>query len=355
MHKIISGLLGHLPLSQKLEERFQNPASQWHKLYLFSNDSQVFSTLIKLEKTAPVETVKTRIGFVIGESYINSSLPELALHCDLIVMNDIDFRNSQHTQFLIETLRNSANRKDFYKQYFSTDNPIPDHYFLDTAPYLLGIKENVYDKKGTLVPIMERHASNQGLRSIKVMNPKTHKEKDLYFRMGRSPEFKVIVYKKKGESYHEVQEGIPLKYRHRFLHDFLVTTQPKAVGAKHFLGSKKRYTDCREAAKKLQFSFTNINILEQTTMESFSDLLNQNNAEITLLNISNVHQYDTENYLRETLSTLPIPANTLIITSGENTLKTSLFDTLQSNLHIGLKNFIFTMASENSTRERVVV
>lgn len=83
----------------------------------FSNERHIAKTIKKLSQIPPLVTTKKRVAILTGESKLLSILPELSLHADSVLCNDINTDMHKHTRFLIECLKKSANRNEFIDNY----------------------------------------------------------------------------------------------------------------------------------------------------------------------------------------------------------------------------------------------
>jgi hypothetical protein len=111
-----------------LETNLEVKATQPSCEFIFSNEKDVDLTLDKIAKSRKIVSFmsepKFRIAFLVGESSILSSLPEISRHCNLIVINDLNPNVLSHVEFQVMLLRTCENRSAFETQYFSNQNPI---------------------------------------------------------------------------------------------------------------------------------------------------------------------------------------------------------------------------------------
>ena len=98
-----------------------------------------------------------------------------------------------------------------------------------------------------------------------------------------------------------------------------------------FLSSQERYTACQEAAKRLQISFVELNILDKEMVDKFRQCLSDSSVSLKLINITNIQDYATKRAdLTDRLKELP-PHDSLVMKSMKYEL-ISCIQTLESFL-----------------------
>lgn len=92
----------------------------------------------------------------------------------------------------------------------------------------------------------------------------------------------------------------------RSLSNFLINMlfQKVASGEFHFLSSKERFNECKRALIDLEIKHVKLNILDKRVCEKFAEELFHENKTISLLNLTNIADYDSERNLRRSISSL---------------------------------------------------
>lgn len=68
----------------------------------------------------------------------------------------------------------------------------------------------------------------------------------------------------------------------------------ETLGDDFFLASRKRYEACRDAAVKLQFGFSDINLFKSEEFANLTQLLETRNAEVSIFNATNLYEWDAK-------------------------------------------------------------
>lgn len=112
--KNIIQALYKLPYPENIDKK-----SMENEFYPFSNERGLEDPIQTLRNTKitlyPRETI--RVAILTGQSSFCSLLPELAPHCDLIVLNDINPYLRQHLRLLLNLLLKSHDCKNFENRY----------------------------------------------------------------------------------------------------------------------------------------------------------------------------------------------------------------------------------------------
>lgn len=66
------------------------------------------------------------------------------------------------------------------------------------------------------------------------------------------------------------------------------------LGDNFFLASRKRYEACRDAAAKLHFGFSYINLFKSEEFANLSQLLATRNVEVSIFNATNLYEWDAK-------------------------------------------------------------
>jgi hypothetical protein len=275
-------------LEQLLESRFAKEKSQWegHAVYLTSNQNNFFESLCTLETHKPdpkpkppqkqkpshislltkhfrqkagpvgVSHPKTRVGLLIGESYILSSLPELSRHCDTIIMNDISTMTTKYCRFLIDTLRNSHSREEFIQKY--CDNfPLEEEVVTREMAQLINISRT------TVLRDLPWAIPSKTLDDLMVMMIKVDgKSHEIYFKHTYENSIRGIQeYEFQNRNFYpkmdgdQARKGFSKETRKLLLIDFLMSNSFSAQD-KHFLHSEERFQQCKAALESVNVSFT---------------------------------------------------------------------------------------------------
>jgi len=335
-------------LKTTLEHSFSDETSQWEQLHLFSNENGHESTLNHLSQLqSSISQGKMAVGLQTGEAFINSCLPEWSKHCNLIIMNDLDHRVTEFTRFLISVLKDSTSPEDFLRR-FAINTPVSYDFFFQDSDIELS-PTDVFDASGNLVDCDNPNSFCYWMRSITIKLPNGEKEK-IYFRKNGHTNWVPIVYKAVEANYrykcYEIPGGLTDEQRQNILKDYFMEQQ-KSVGKKHFLSSDERFNECREAARLLTFIFTNIDLFDSDKMKQLAKSLREYSAEITIMNMSNLHQYDKANVLSERLSALPLAQKHSILFSGDGPML-SRFDPLCSHVASDLYEYTHHKAMSKS-------
>ncbi|MFA5960857.1 MAG: hypothetical protein WC785_10120 [Tatlockia sp.] len=105
-------------LCDAIKQRFnQSTSRDPFRLFPFANESDFYITINKLAAITPYPTDKIRIALLTGESNILSILPEIRLHADLVLLNDVNTSMHLHTQFLLDCLSKSSSKGEFKQHY----------------------------------------------------------------------------------------------------------------------------------------------------------------------------------------------------------------------------------------------
>lgn len=77
----------------------------------------------------------------------------------------------------------------------------------------------------------------------------------------------------------------------------------ETLGDNFFLASRKRYEACRDAAAKIQFGFSRINLFKSEEFANLSQLLATHNVEVSIFNATNLYEWDAKTPLARLLVT----------------------------------------------------
>ncbi|VEB35400.1 Uncharacterised protein [Legionella sainthelensi] len=91
-------------------------------LYSICNEHGWYSTINKIAAAKPYATKGSKVALLVGESNLLSLLPEIGLHADVILCNDINSDLNRYTQFLVQCLAQSSTRKEFEEYYKKQEN-----------------------------------------------------------------------------------------------------------------------------------------------------------------------------------------------------------------------------------------
>lgn len=205
------------------------------------------------------------VAIIHGESNILSSLPELSLHANVIIFNDINKNLHLFIKHLLNTLKVSEDRDDFLKK-LPINNPLNDMGDFDWV----------------------------------------------------------------GEQ---------------------ISKDPAGLGDKHFLSSDERFSLCKEKVDQLTFGYTHINAFDEEQCKIFAKILDQYNTEVTLLNISNINHYDTNNQLQTTIPILTNERNDCLVMYSSGA-KVQLFSRLTDSVHMYLRNIDLNYFSGKKTKKK---
>lgn len=151
-----------------------------------------------------------RVAIVIGESKLQSMLPELLNYADLVIVNDINPQLHKQVSHLITGLRRSSSG-DEYREFYRKKHPMPDT-FVDKEQKIL-------------------------------------------------------------------------------LADTIVEPNENFILEHHFLFSDERFAACRKAAYQLGFVQTNVDVFDVKQWHAFLSMISKHQATVTLLNLTNIHDY----------------------------------------------------------------
>lgn len=87
----------------------------------------------------------------------------------------------------------------------------------------------------------------------------------------------------------------------------------KCLGDKHFLASEYRFNQVKKALKEKDLLPININIFDAKQMSELSKLIKKENLAVSLLNLSNLPDYDSDHKLLKSLDKLPLSPDCNII------------------------------------------
>lgn len=105
-------------------------------LYPHCNEKGWHTSLNKIAAAESYAVKVSRVALLVGESNLLSILPEVGLHADIILCNDINSDLNRYTQFLVQCLVQSSTRKDFEEHYKKHENgrycnPLSDRLNID--------------------------------------------------------------------------------------------------------------------------------------------------------------------------------------------------------------------------------
>lgn len=236
-------------------------SSSTFEFFPFSNEHKFDETIKKLEKYDPCKTDKLRIAVLVGESNFLSFLPALKKHADIVILDDINEKIHKHTEHLLSCLIKSDSIKEFLKNY-EENHPLKSETW----------KRKVIPKNRTLMKMYE---------------------------------WKEIT----------VDE----------LLEDLKNQKEVSCKDKHFLSSEEIFMQCKKAASELTFTHANINLLNQSECQSLAKTLAKHDAIVTVLNMTNLHDYDSRRQIPKTVTNLLHPAE--VKSTNENKDSVILYST----------------------------
>lgn len=211
---------------------------------IFSNDLDFAKTITALGKEQPSGGPNTaKLGILLGESYFLSLLPEMSKHVDIVLFADFDNLILAHNLFLLLCLRIAKTRYEFKRYYLNyLANPV----------------------------ILAKLSAKQILTR-------------------RTDTKEIYRYKNKNSDF--IDADILLRF---------LETHELFIGEAHILASEERFRKAKKAANKLTFIACPINFFDASSVKTFKNNLNGLNkqnaksVEISLLNLTNLHQYDAK-------------------------------------------------------------
>lgn len=208
---------------------------------LFSNQHETQRQLDGMLRTQPISaTASSRVAFLTGESFCLSMLPELKLHANIVVFNDLDPLVINNIRFMIHCLRHASNTEEFEALYYDPEhNPI-----LKKRIQINGV--HMLSSCGTMLNIP---------CSALIVNDQLLKQ--------------------------------------------LLNSQYILLGNSHFLASDERFQACRQALSELQFTYTHIDLFKPAQVQRFTNYIKDEDYQITLCNVTNLFEYDADFALRD--------------------------------------------------------
>lgn len=264
MYKIISCVLHDLG---KDLGGFFRPDSKTtlSEQYLFSNEFITRDLYVQLERASRAgSSGKLKAAILVGESHILSILPVLAKQCQIIMINDFDTDVLENVQKLVKILQGSSSRDEFVKQFLNQSIGYPRRYSL-------------------------------GVISDRTFSLKSEQKIDRYHN-------------------HPNKE--------RVAKECLLEKSRILMGSFHFLFSEERFQECKKASKKTHFFYLSVNLLEKAETQSLASVLKRHEVGVSVLNITNIGDYDewgisgdSRSKLAENISQLPLDSKAMILTS----------------------------------------
>lgn len=124
------------------------------RIYWFSNEFNSKKRLIAFNNTSyeNIDPSKVSTAIILGESNIISMAPELVKKgIELIISIDIEELLLENNKFMIECIKASGNRNEYFDIMFSWNNPaLKNKYFKTTKDFLLEAKRWSYYFEGDL-------------------------------------------------------------------------------------------------------------------------------------------------------------------------------------------------------------
>ncbi|WP_131783851.1 hypothetical protein [Legionella gresilensis] len=208
-------------------------ANDIQKLY-FDTYISKFNTLVKQRFFPHPDTLKKAIGLIVGNGYILSLLPDLAV--DDIILIDIEPAVHHFILFVKDLILNTE-AKDFVQ-----------------ARADIITKINHYCEK---------------IKSFKLLS-----EEDT------------------------------------------LASEIKALGDKHFLANEERFNQCKKALQEKDLLPIKLNILDYKAVNKLAELIKEQEAVISFINITNMGDYDRFRALPDILACLPLAKEFVIISTS---------------------------------------
>ena len=228
-----------------------------------------------------VDRDKIRVGVLIGESCF-LSLAELINHVDVLILNDIDVVVHKHNLHLVNSIRNANTKEDFEYHYKKSNPLVGEKCFLKAR-----IKQSNY-----LLPFWSQPKIRRAFIT------------DLW----------------------DVINNPSVAYQGAL-----------GLGDYYFYCSEARFQACKETIKTLKIAQTNIDLMDMDSCIRFADLLESYNATITLINLTNVHDYqEPENQLSRTIPELLRGSNNPLVMFANSYRK---INKLHTNISQGLSEY----------------
>ncbi|MBV8801847.1 MAG: hypothetical protein JO131_02565, partial [Gammaproteobacteria bacterium] len=95
-----------------------------------------------------------------------------------------------------------------------------------------------------------------------------------------------------------------------------LVNEMKYLGNRHFLSSKSRFLECKNALQKKELLPVKVDIFNKKDMKELGILLNKSACKVSFLNLTNVADYDEQQVLKLRLDNLPLSKNCKIITTS---------------------------------------
>ncbi|MGQ3890210.1 hypothetical protein ACQUW5_14440 [Legionella sp. CNM-1927-20] len=230
----------------KIEQNFSIPNLEAKPLanfsfYPYANDIQKlyfdgyiskFNTLVKQRFFSRPDTLNKAIGLIVGNGYILSLLPDLAV--DDIILIDIE--------------------------------PAVHHFILFVKDLILNTEAKDFSQKRAEIVTKINHYCEK-IKSFKLLS-----EEDT------------------------------------------LASEIKALGDKHFLASEDRFNQCKKTLQEKDLLPIKLNILDYKAVKKLAELLKEQEATISFINITNMGDYDRFRALPDILACLPL-ANEFVIIS----------------------------------------
>lgn len=203
--------------------------------FFVSTDFEFDQSILYLRNTAPQNCPsKTRVALLVGESNFLSILPELQKHADTVILFDIEPKILEHNQFMYQLMTENKSLQDFKCQYSEQKNPLIENKYPLTVARLL---------------------KDSGINRTKTTFNQEYAKRLLM----------------KGQS---------------------------MISTDHFTASHQRYLACRRALHKMQVQFIKLDLLNTKSIDCFKRILEQHSVTITVINLSNIFDYDGNYALR---------------------------------------------------------
>ncbi|RDI48847.1 hypothetical protein [Aquicella lusitana] len=116
------------------------------------------------------------------------------------------------------------------------------------------------------------------------------------------------------------------------------------LGERYFLYSDQRFVNAKSVLAQLNFAYTNIDMFDVEQVSLLVNFMKDKNACVTLLNVTNLHEYNSENRLQNTIEMLfadnPDPIllySTSLLQSQFTTQLAAYFEFMKKNPPIMLR------------------